>query len=283
MAPMLRDDVLGKIAAHEAELRAMGVKRLLLFGSVARGQERAESDVDFLVEFDGRAVGYFHLFKVQRQLEEWVGRKVDLGTVASLRREASGTKCSPRQCVQRRDWRLQAADIVSAAERLERYTRDAGFEQFQASEQLIAAVSYELLVIGEAAKSIPAEVQAAAPALDWAGMRGMRNVVAHELLRRRPQGGLGHGDAGCSGNRGAAPGAPRCGALKLSSWSQLGHADRETLEGVQVARRLGEQAAPVERAVLVCDAIAQAGGVAQGGGKGVVNHRAPHRRGGHGA
>ena len=87
MAPMLRDDVLGKIAAHEAELRAMGVKRLLLFGSVARGQERAESDVDFLVEFDGRAVGYFHLFKVQRQLEEWVGRKVDLGTVASLRRE----------------------------------------------------------------------------------------------------------------------------------------------------------------------------------------------------
>lgn len=84
--------------------------------------------------------------------------------------------------MQRRDWRLRAADIVSAAERLERYTRDAGFEQFQASEQLIAAVSYELLVIGEAAKSIPAEVQAAAPALDWAGMRGMRNVVAHEYF-----------------------------------------------------------------------------------------------------
>lgn len=84
---MLRDDVLRTIAEHQPELRDLGVVRLLLFGSVARGEERAESDVDFLVEFDGRPVGYFHLFRVQRRLAELVGRKVDLGTVASLRRE----------------------------------------------------------------------------------------------------------------------------------------------------------------------------------------------------
>lgn len=84
---MLRDDVLRKIAEHEAELRELGVVQLLLFGSVARGDDRSESDVDFLVEFDGRPVGYFHLFRVQRRLEELVGRKVDLGTLGSLRRE----------------------------------------------------------------------------------------------------------------------------------------------------------------------------------------------------
>lgn len=85
--PMTRDQVLRTIADHEAELRELGVAQLLLFGSVARGDDRADSDVDLLVEFDGRPVGYFHLFKVQRRLEELLGRKVDLGTVASLRTE----------------------------------------------------------------------------------------------------------------------------------------------------------------------------------------------------
>jgi predicted nucleotidyltransferase len=84
---MLRDQVLRTIAANDAELRALGVARLLLFGSVARGEDRADSDIDLLVEFDGRPVGYFHLFRVQRRLEELLGRKVDLGTIASLRSE----------------------------------------------------------------------------------------------------------------------------------------------------------------------------------------------------
>jgi len=87
MPRMVRDEVLAKIAAHDGELREMGVARLLVFGSVARGEERPGSDVDLLVEFDGRPVGYFHLFKVQRHLENLLGRRVDLVTVGGLRRE----------------------------------------------------------------------------------------------------------------------------------------------------------------------------------------------------
>jgi uncharacterized protein len=87
MSRMVREEVLQKIAAHDAEFRAMGVVRLLLFGSVARGEEGPDSDVDFLVEFDGRPVGYFHLFDVQRRLEQILQRKVDLLTVGGLRRE----------------------------------------------------------------------------------------------------------------------------------------------------------------------------------------------------
>jgi len=84
---MLRDEILEVIRAHQGELREAGVASLALFGSVARGEERPDSDVDLLVEFDDRPVGYFHLFKVQRRLEELLHRKVDLVTVGGLRRE----------------------------------------------------------------------------------------------------------------------------------------------------------------------------------------------------
>jgi len=84
--------------------------------------------------------------------------------------------------VPRRDWRLRASDALAAAERIERYTVGVAFEGFRANDQLVAAVSYELLIIGEAAKAIPPEIQARAPLLDWAGMRAMRNVVAHEYF-----------------------------------------------------------------------------------------------------
>ena len=42
--PTLADDVIARLRAHEAELRAAGIKRLSLFGSVARGEAGPDSD-----------------------------------------------------------------------------------------------------------------------------------------------------------------------------------------------------------------------------------------------
>ena len=83
---MRRAEALKIIASHEAELRALGVRSLAIFGSVARDQAEPTSDVDLLVEFD-RPVGYFHLFDVQDQLEGFLGCKVDLVTRGGLRPE----------------------------------------------------------------------------------------------------------------------------------------------------------------------------------------------------
>ena len=41
--------VLETLRAHETELRGLGVAHAAVFGSVARGEERAESDIDVLV------------------------------------------------------------------------------------------------------------------------------------------------------------------------------------------------------------------------------------------
>jgi len=44
-----REQVLRMIRAHEAGLRALGVSRLWLFGSLARGEAGADSDVDIMI------------------------------------------------------------------------------------------------------------------------------------------------------------------------------------------------------------------------------------------
>ena len=75
-----------KRAAVEAGLRLLvqihsqaGIRRLSLFGSVARGDAKPESDVDLAAEFDPQAgIGMFALAALERRLSELVGRKVDL-------------------------------------------------------------------------------------------------------------------------------------------------------------------------------------------------------------
>lgn len=48
---LTRDEALRRLLASEPEIRAFGVRRLALFGSVLRGEAHIDSDVDLLVEF----------------------------------------------------------------------------------------------------------------------------------------------------------------------------------------------------------------------------------------
>lgn len=83
---MRRDEALALLAAHRADIRAFGVRRLALFGSVARDEADGESDIDLLVEFD-RPPGLFTFLRLQERLERIVGRPVDLVTPDALKRQ----------------------------------------------------------------------------------------------------------------------------------------------------------------------------------------------------
>jgi predicted nucleotidyltransferase len=76
---MDRDAVLERLRAHEAELKAMGVSRLSLFGSVARGEAGPDSDVDLAAEFDPKArITLFELGGLNVHMEELLGVPVDI-------------------------------------------------------------------------------------------------------------------------------------------------------------------------------------------------------------
>jgi predicted nucleotidyltransferase len=65
------EDVLATLRAHEAELRAAGIRRLSLFGSVARGEAGPDSDVDLVVELDRDAhIDLFRLTGLEQRIAE---------------------------------------------------------------------------------------------------------------------------------------------------------------------------------------------------------------------
>jgi predicted nucleotidyltransferase len=77
-------DPLALIEAHAAELRAFGAQRIGLFGSFARGEARAESDVDVYLEFAQGRKTYDNFFAIYELLQGLFGRPIDLVTDGAL-------------------------------------------------------------------------------------------------------------------------------------------------------------------------------------------------------
>jgi len=73
------EQVIATLRAHETELRQAGLRSLSLFGSVARGETEADSDIDLAAEFDPAVrMDLLQLSALQRRIAELVGRPVDL-------------------------------------------------------------------------------------------------------------------------------------------------------------------------------------------------------------
>jgi len=76
--------ILGILEANQAEIEALGVKRLGLFGSFARESGGEDSDIDLLVEFDPDKKTFDHFMQLGTLLEDLLGRSVELVTTESL-------------------------------------------------------------------------------------------------------------------------------------------------------------------------------------------------------
>lgn len=74
-------------------------------------------------------------------------------------------------------------DILQAIDSIEKRTISLSFAEFSHNETLTKAVLYDLIIIGEAAIHVPAEIQALAPELPWRLMSDMRNIIAHEYFQ----------------------------------------------------------------------------------------------------
>ena len=64
-------------------LKRYDVKRAAIFGSFVRGEQREDSDIDILVEFEGKK-SLLDLVGLKIELEEVLGRNVDVLTYNSL-------------------------------------------------------------------------------------------------------------------------------------------------------------------------------------------------------
>jgi predicted nucleotidyltransferase len=82
--PVVRADVVQRVAAAEPDIIELGVSRLALFGSVRRDTAGPDSDIDFLVEFVPGEKTLEHLVALGDLLESVLGRPVELVTVEGL-------------------------------------------------------------------------------------------------------------------------------------------------------------------------------------------------------
>ena len=79
--------ILKKLSENSKEIRSFGVKNLVLFGSYASGDQKKDSDVDFLVDFD-KGRGLFDDYTdLLHFLENLFDKKIDLVKPQLVREE----------------------------------------------------------------------------------------------------------------------------------------------------------------------------------------------------
>ena len=82
--PNSKAELLTLLRQNDSRIRSFGVRRLALFGSFARDECKADSDADFLVEFEPGAKSFDNFMGLAFCLEDLIGRRIELVTPESL-------------------------------------------------------------------------------------------------------------------------------------------------------------------------------------------------------
>lgn len=77
---MNKEEIFKKIASV---LKEQGARKIAVFGSYIKGEEKPESDIDVIVEFSEKK-SLLELVRMERELSEILGIKVDLLTEKSI-------------------------------------------------------------------------------------------------------------------------------------------------------------------------------------------------------
>jgi len=75
-----KEEIIQKLRENIDKIRSFGVKRIGIFGSVVRGEQTEESDIDFVVEFERGKGTFKNVAGLIEFLEKLLGREVDILT-----------------------------------------------------------------------------------------------------------------------------------------------------------------------------------------------------------
>lgn len=81
-----------------------------------------------------------------------------------------------------RTYELYLHDILEAVDRINRYLQGVDEQAFKRNDIRVDGIMFNLIIIGEAVKSIPADVQAHAPEVRWRDISRFRDRVVHHYF-----------------------------------------------------------------------------------------------------
>jgi len=80
----MNKEILNRIRENRDKIRSFGVKKIGIFGSFVRGEEKEGSDIDIIVEFEEGKKNFDNFINLAFFLEELLSRNVDLLTPESI-------------------------------------------------------------------------------------------------------------------------------------------------------------------------------------------------------
>ncbi len=86
-----REKILNLLQTNRMRIKKYGVKRIGLFGSYAKGEQVAKSDVDILVDFEKGQKNFDNYMDLKFYLERLFNSKVDLVINDSIKPSLRGT------------------------------------------------------------------------------------------------------------------------------------------------------------------------------------------------
>lgn len=87
MKNLNKEIILETLHKNRKIIRSFGVKKLILFGSFARDEQKETSDIDFLLEFENKIGLFDDYVALLHLLEDTFNKKIDLGKKHLVREE----------------------------------------------------------------------------------------------------------------------------------------------------------------------------------------------------
>ena len=174
----LREEVIIALNSRYPALRTLfGVKKIGIFGSLARGDDRPGSDIDIEVEFEQGSDTYRNYIGLTWYLEELLGgRRVDLVTTRVLEGYLH-SDVTADHAEKNRD-RVYISRMIEEMVFLLHLKKNRGFREFSHDDLLKRAAIRSLEIIGDGAFRTSETVKNAYPGIPWRELAGMKDRIA---------------------------------------------------------------------------------------------------------
>lgn len=81
-----------------------------------------------------------------------------------------------------RNYKVYLNDILNCIKKIEKYTEDISYNEFNNNELIQDGVIRNLEIIGEAVKKLPMDVRNNYPNVQWRKIAGLRDILIHDYF-----------------------------------------------------------------------------------------------------